>query len=47
MSETQNEAKDMHAPLRMVTLDACKGFDVVWQDSLLRMMFNVGVQGKL
>ena len=47
VSETKNEAKDIHAPLRMVTLGACRGFDVVWQDSFLRMMFNVGVQGKL
>ena len=47
MSDAQNEPKDMHTPLRMVTLDACKAFDVVWQDSLLRKMINVGVQGKL
>ena len=28
-----------------MTLDACKAFDVVWQDSLLRKLFNVGIQG--
>ncbi|MEW8544375.1 MAG: reverse transcriptase family protein, partial [Candidatus Thiodiazotropha sp.] len=47
LSEAQNEAKDSYTPLRLVTLDACKAFDVVWQDSLLRKMFNAGVQGNL
>ena len=47
VSETQNEAKDLGEPLRLVTLDACKAFDVVWQESLLRKIFNVGVQGSL
>lgn len=47
VSEAQNEAKDTHIPLRLVTLDDCKAFDVVWQDSLLRKMFNIGMQGKL
>ena len=29
-------------------MDACKArFDVVWQDSLLRKIHNVGIQGKL
>ena len=45
VSETQNEAKDLGEPLRLVTLDTCKAFDVVWQESLLRQIFNVGVQG--
>ena len=32
----------------MITLDACKAFDVVWQDSLLRKIkFNINGQGKL
>ena len=47
ISEAQNEAKDIGEPLKLVTLDACKAFDVVWQDSLLRTIHNVGIQGKL
>ena len=47
ISEAQNEAKDIGEPLKLVTLDACKAFDVVWQDSLLRKIHNVGIQGKL
>ena len=47
MSEGQNEAKDIHTPLRMVTLYFCKVFDVVWQYSLLRKLLNVDVHGKL
>ena len=46
ISEAQNEAKDIGEPLKLVTLDACKAFDVVWQDSLLRKIHN-GIQGKL
>ena len=44
VSEAQNESKDIGEPLKLVTLDACKAFDVVWQDSLLRKMYNVGIQ---
>ena len=47
VSESQNEAKDLGKPLKLVTLDACKAFDVVWQDSLLRKIYNVGIQGSL
>ena len=47
ISEAQNESKDIGEPLKLVTLDACKAFDVVWQDSLLRKIYNVGIQGKL
>ena len=47
VSESQNEAKDLGEPLKLVTLDACKAFDVVWQDSLLRKIYNVGIQGSL
>ena len=36
VSETQNEANDLGEPHKLVTLDACKAFDVVWQESLLR-----------
>ena len=36
ISEAQNEAEENSTPLKLVTLDACKAFDVVWQDSLLR-----------
>ena len=45
VSETQNEAKELGEPLKLVTLDACKAFDVVWQESLLRKLFNAGIQG--
>ena len=47
ISEAQNESKDIGEPLKLVTLDACKAFDIVWQDSLLRKIYNVGIQGKL
>ena len=40
LSEAQNEAKGNGLPLKLVTLDACKAFDVVWQDSLLRKMWD-------
>ena len=46
-SEAQNEAKENSTPLKLVTLDACKAFDVVWQDSLLRKIFNIGIGGSL
>ena len=45
VSEAQNEAKDIGEPLKLVTLDACKAFDVVWQDFLLGKLFSVGIQG--
>ena len=47
ISEAQNEANNIGEPLKLVTLDASKAFDVVWQDSLLRKIHNVGIQGKL
>ena len=47
ISEAQNEAKENSTPLKLVTLDACKAFDVVWQDSLLRKIFNIGIGGSL
>ena len=47
MSEVQNEAKLNKKNLHLVTLDACKAFDVVWQDSLLRKTYIVGVDGSL
>ncbi|MEW8547288.1 MAG: reverse transcriptase family protein, partial [Candidatus Thiodiazotropha sp.] len=47
ISETQNEAKDIGEPLKLVTLDACKAFDVVWQESLLRKIYNAGIDGNL
>ena len=47
ISEEQNEAKDIGEPLKLVTLDACKAFDVVWQESLLRKIYNAGIHGKL
>ena len=47
ISEAQNEAKDIGESLKLVTLDACKAFYVVWQDSLLRKIHNAGIQGKL
>ena len=47
ISEAQNEAKDIGEPLKLVTLDACKAFNVVWQESLLRKIYNAGIHGKL
>ena len=41
ISEVQNESKDIGEPLKLVTLDACKAFDVIWQDSLLRKIYNL------
>ena len=40
VSEAQNEPKDLGEPLKLMTLDTCKAFDVVWQDSLLSKLFN-------
>ena len=45
ISEMQNEAKDRGEPLTLVTLDAAKAFDVVWQGSLLRKIYLEGVDG--
>ena len=45
--EAQYEAKDIGEPLKLVTLDACKAFDVVWQESLLRKIYCAGIHGKL
>ena len=45
ISEAQNEAKDIGEPLKLVTLDACKAFDVVWQDSLLRRFITLVYRG--
>ena len=47
LSETQNEAKENGHPLKLVTLDACNVFDVVWQDSLLRKLCKIGIHGSL
>ena len=47
LSENQKEAKELGEPLKLVTVDACKAFDVVWQESLLRKLFNAGIQGSL
>ena len=47
VSEAQNEAREICDPLKLVTLDACKTFDVVWQESLLCKLFNVGIHGSL
>ena len=47
ISDAQNEAKGNSKPLKLVTLDACKAFDVVWQDSLLRKIFNIGIGSSL
>ena len=33
--EAQNEAKELGEPLKQVTFNAYKAFDVVWQDPLL------------
>ena len=47
MSEVQNEAKCTSQNLHLITLDACKAFDVVWQESLLRKIYLAGVDGSL
>lgn len=47
ISEVQNEAKDRGEFLCLVTLDAAKAFDVVWQASLLRKIYHEGVDGTL
>ena len=47
ISEVQNEAKDKGEFLSLVTLDAAKAFDVVWQASLLRKIYHEGVNGTL
>ena len=43
ISEVQNKAKDRGEFLSLVTLDAAKAFDVVWQASLLRKIYHEGV----
>ena len=47
ISEVQNEAKDRGEFLGLITFDAAKAFDVVWQGSLLRKIFREGVDGSL
>ena len=47
ITEAQNEAVDLREDLHLVTLDAAKAFDVVWQDSLMRKIYNAGVDGSL
>ena len=46
-TEAQNEAKMNRQNLHLVTLDACKAFDVVWQDSLLRKIYMAGIDGSM
>ena len=47
VSEVQNEAKCTSQNLHLITLDACKAFDVVWQESLLRKTYLAGVDSSL
>ena len=47
ITETQNEVVDLREDLYLVALDAAKAFDVVWQDSLMRKIYNAGVDGSL
>ena len=47
VSEVQNEAKCTSQNLHLITLDACKAFDVVWQESLLRKIYLAGVDGSV
>ena len=47
LSDAQNGAKENGLSLKLVTLDACKAVDVVWQDSLLRKLYNTGIHGSL
>ena len=43
----QNEANDRHETLTLVTLDAAKAFDVVWQGAQLWKRFLEGVVGSV
>ena len=47
VTEAQNEAKLNRQNLHLVTFDACKAFDVVWQDSLLRKVYTAGVDSAM
>ena len=47
ITEAQNEAVDLREDLHLVTLDATKAFDVMWQDSLMRKIYNARVDGSL
>jgi hypothetical protein len=47
LSEAVNESWDLRIPLWMAMFDASKAFDVVWQDSLMLKLHNIGVSGEL
>ena len=47
ITEAHNEDADLREDLHLVTLDAAKAFDVVWQDSLMRKISNAGVYSTL
>ena len=47
ITEAQNEAVDLREDLHFVTLDEAKAFAVVWQDSLMRKIYNAGVDGSI
>ena len=48
ISETQSKAiKDIEEPLKLVTLDFRKAFNVLRQESLLRKIHNAGMHGTL
>ena len=47
VSETIANAKDGGKPLYVATLDACKTFNVVVQNSLLNKFYNTGFKNNL
>lgn len=47
LSETLAHAKDAGDPLHYMFLDASKAFDVVWHDSLLNKINDLGIRGDL
>ena len=47
ITESQNEAADLREGLYLVTLDATKASNVVWQDFLMKKIYNAGVDVSL
>jgi hypothetical protein len=47
LSEAINESADSKTPVWMAMFDAAKDFDVVWQNSLLLKLHNIGIDGQL
>jgi exonuclease III len=47
LSEAINESADSKTAVWMAMFDAAKAFDVVWQNSLLLKLHNIGIDGQL